>query len=314
MIENANASKQPSNGEFIDIKKYIGVASLNVVAINPNNEKLRMYGWNIPEGADEPVYIKTFEKDGKQQQMTRIRFLVQIQDLEDKPVTYLDFICKPEFSQNNPEPNSGKLKKWKIIDSYGRTAWATKEEIEGHKIPQYTNGPANISTPYKICHPGEEELISFLYKYLNITPLQIFDRTKQTWVTTTNPGRLTIDDWKSICDGNTKELAYYVSQFPQNCVKVVLGVQTTDDNKTYQTFLNTGYIGNGSRPNMGTGEYDAARKLIDKYYSTRDQSQYSFSAAPVREWTVTASKVEDNSLEPQPDDLPFFGGSDTPQW
>ena len=306
MIENAQASKQPSTGEFLDIKKYIGVASINVVAINPNNEKLRMYGWNIPEDADDPVYVKTFEKDGKQQQLTRVRFLVQIQDLEGKPVTYMDFICKPEFSQNNPEPGSGKPKKWKIIDAYGRTAWATKEEIEAKKIPQYANGPANISTPYKIAHPGEEELVSFLYKYLNITPLQIFDRQKNNWVSTTNPGRLTIDNWKAICEGNMKELAEYVALFPQNCVKVVFGVQSTDDNKTYQSFLNTGYIGNGSRVNAATGEYDSARKLIDKYYANRDQSQYSFSAEPVKEWTVTATQVEDNSsLEPQPDDLPW---------
>lgn len=310
MIESTNASKTPSSGEFADIKKYIGVASVNILAINPNNEKLRMYGWNIPDDAPEPTYVKTVEKDGKQQKFTRVRFLVQIQDLEDKPVTYLDFLCRPEYSQNNPE--QGKPKKWKIIDSYCRTAWATKEEIDNHRVPQYANGPANISTPYKVCHPGEEEILTFLFKYLNINPLQIFDRTRQTWVSNANPGRLTIDDWKEICNGNVKELAYYASRQPENCVKVVLGVQSTDDNKTYQTFLNTGYIGNGARPDATTGEYVSARKLIDKYYSSREQSNYSFSAMPVKEWTVTPTTVEDNSLEPQPDDLPFFG--DEPQW
>lgn len=298
MIENANASKQPSGGEFADIKKYIGVASVNIVAINPNNEKLRQYGWNIPADAPDPEYVKTIEKDGKQQKMTRIRFLVQIQDLEDKPVTYMDFLCKPEFSQNNPADD--KPKKWKIIDAYGRTAWGTKEEIEGKRIPQYAKGPANISTPYKICHPGEEEIIKFLYKYLNITPLQVYDKVRGTWMNSKNPGRLTIDDWKAVCEGNVKELAYYASQQPSNCVKVVFGVQTTPDNKIYQTFLNTGYIGNGASPDLTTGTYGSAQTLIDKYYDGRERPDYTFSAAPVKEWTATATAVSDSSASDIP--------------
>ena len=65
MIENVNASKTSSNVEY-DIKKYIGVASVNVLAVNPSNAVLRQYGWSIPEGTEEPEYTGTVERNGKQ--------------------------------------------------------------------------------------------------------------------------------------------------------------------------------------------------------------------------------------------------------
>lgn len=301
MIENVNASKMPSNGEFIDVKKYIGVASINVLAINPNNEKLRKYGWSIAEDADEPTYVTTkTDENGKVTKNARIRFLVQIQDLEDKPVISLDFWCRPEIMVSNEKKDDAgrvvKPAKCKIIDAFGRTAWGTKEECKAHKIPVYASGQeASIATPYKPCHPGEEEMVQFLFKYLNITPLQVFDRNKQVWLPSKNPGRLTIDDWAALCDGNIEEIANYIALQPENRVKVILGVRTTDDNKTYQTFLNTTYIGNGALPDKNTGEYTSARKAIDKYFGERTDSPYSFSATPVVEWKETATEVKDNS-------------------
>ena len=306
MIENVNASKTPSSGEFVDVKKYIGVASVNVLAVNPNNEKLRQYGWSIAEDADEPVYVTTrTDESGKQIKSARVRFLVQIQDLEDKPVISLDFWCRPDLAINKTGD------KCQIIDAFGRTAWGTADEVKGHKIPVYKNGQqANISVPYKPCHPGEDNLVSFLFKYLNITPLQIFDRNKQTWVDTKNPGKLTIDRWNDICAGNVNELAEYLSMQPKNCVKVVLGIRQTEDNKTYQTFLNTGFILNGAVPDRNTGEYTTARKLIDKYLEGHDNSPYSFSASPVKEWAETATTVSDNSGSMFDEDGNFVGEED----
>lgn len=313
MVENSNESKMPSTGEFIDVKKYVGVASINILAINPDNSKLRKYGWTIPENAEEPSYAAT-ERDGKKIS-ARVRFLVQIQDLPDKPIIALDFWCRPETMVKRDGT------KFKAIDAYGRTAWGTKDEVRNMKVPVFANGKtANISTPYKPCHYGEEELIQFLAKYLNITPLQIFDRKSQSWVATKNPGRLTIDSWAELCNGNKEEIARYVALQPDNHVKVVLGIHTTEDNKSYQTFMNTVYIGNGAMPDRTSGEYSSARKAIDKFFEGRQDAPYIFEAAPVHEWSETASVVTDNSdnntvfntsgsesLDPEqfPDDLPF---------
>lgn len=311
MIENVNASKNPASGNFEDIRKYIGVASINVLAVNPNNEKLRKYGWTVPDDAPEPEYVYVKEENGNQVKSGRVRLLAQIQDFEDKPVISLDFWVRPEMMINKDRT------KCKVIDAYGRTAWGTKEETKNQRVPQYTNSQANISTPYKPCHPGEEELVSFLFKYLNITPLQIFDRKLNTWIQTKTPGRLTIDDWNKICDGDAKELGSYLALQPENRVKVILGVRNTDDNKTYQTFLNTTYIGNGALPDRNSGEYTAARKAIDKFFENRTDSPYTFSAEPVKEWKETATEVADNATTMfdsegnyVADDLPFASDND----
>ena len=309
MIENSNASKNPSTGEYVDVKKFVGVASINVLAINPNNETLRKYGWAIADDAEEPNYIVTKEDEGgKISTSTRVRFLVQIQDFDDKPVVALDFWARPEAWINKEGT------KCQIIDSFGRTAWATKEEVKAKRIPQYSNGAASISSDYKMCHPGEADLVGFLMKYLNVTPMSIFDKKKNEWVNSKNPGKLTIDHWDKLCKGDVSELVEYISLLPDNRVKVTLGVRLTDDNKSYQTFLNSGYIGNGALPDKNTGEYNVARKAIDKFFEVHDQNAYVFSASPVKPYNESATEVEDNTekmfaeavAEDDPEgDLPF---------
>ena len=311
MIENTNASKTPSNYSSFETKKYVGVASVNIVAVNPTNEKLRQFGWDIPADAAEPEYVKTVEDPDTHRTSTRSRvcLLAQIQDMKEKPIVSLNFFARPEVSASKDG------QKGKIIDMYGRTAWGTRDEIKAKQVPQYSSGPANIATPYRMCHPGEEELVRFMMKYLNVTPLQMFDSKTGKWNPSKNPGRLSFDDWSAICNGNMREVAEMLGTQPDNCVKVVLGVQTTDENKTYQTFINTGYIGNGQRVDYNTGVYTRAEKLIDDFKSgLRSPDNYTFSAAPVREWTESATEVTDQSglsydasesLEPQEDDLPW---------
>lgn len=303
MIENVNASKEASKEAFVEIKKYIGVASVNVLAVNPNNAVLRKFGWAIPEDAEEPTYYKDIEVEGKTIRRQQVCFLVQIHDLEDKPVIRLNFTIS-----NTARVNKDNTK-CQIIDQYGRTAWATKEEFQAKKIPVYSNGQsANISAPYKIAHQGEGELVTFLFKYLNITPLQIFDRNQNAWIPSKNPGKLTFDNWEAMCKGNMKELASYLALQPDNKVKVILGVHQTDDNRAFQTFLKDGYIGNGARADLSTGEFTAARRLLDK-----NKPQDSYMATPVQEWKTAATTVEEpktmfddnGNFQLDDDDLPF---------
>lgn len=312
MITGNNASKNASTTEYAEIRKFIGVASIGVLALNPTNARLRSFGWQIPEGAEEPRY-QTVDSEGRKS--SRLRVVVQINDLDDKPVIALDYWLRPDVMFNKDQT------KCKIIDSFGRTAWGTKVEVQGHEIPLCSNGTrAKIASDYKPCHSGEEELVLFLLKYLNVTPLNIFDRMKQVWVPTKNPGHVTIDRWRNLCDGDVSEFAAAIAMQPENRVKVVLGVRTTDDNKTYQTFLPLVYIGNGALPERNTGEYSAARRAIDKYFENHPNAAGSveFSAAPVREWRLEATEVkqdeglntaesdsENLSVDNEIQDLPF---------
>ena len=307
MVSNTNASKNPSTTEYTDIKKYQGVASISIVGINPSNARLRQFGWTIPDNADEPVYVTT-NNEGKKS--ARVRFLAKIEDLDEKPVVALDFWIRPEIWVNK----SGD--KAQVIDSFGRTAWGTKDEIKAHRIPQYTSGPAKIANDYKMSHPGQEVLVGFLMKFLNMTPLNVLDRKKNQWVPSKDPGHLTIDYWDKLCQGDVSEIAQYVATEPNNKVKVVLGIRTTEDNKAYQTFLPGCYIGNGALPDRNTGEYTTARKGIDRAINDAEQNGYAFpylyTATPVKEWGVEATQVVENTEDapvetpPPPTDPSYF--------
>lgn len=301
MIENYNESK---TSEFADYKKYIGVGSINVLCVNPDNAKLKMYGWNVADNADEPQYVIEKERDGKIVKSTRVCLLVQIRDLEDHPIIPLNFWIGPEISQ------SGDGSKAKIIDNFGRTAWGTRDELKAHKIPEYKSGPANISSDYRLCHRGEEELVTFIFKYLNITPLQVFSRTSNGYENTKNPGKFAFDNWNAMCAGDMKELEGYLKLQPQNCMKVVFGIRTNDDNKTFQSFINTRYIGNSVMPDKNTGDYASAQNIIDKYMAQHPNSTEQFSASPIRVWEQTASvDIKDNSGSMFDDDGNFVDSS-----
>lgn len=309
MVENSRSNESFES----NIQRYTGVASVSILAINPNNDKLRQFGWQIASDAPEPVYASITQRNGKDVNTGRVRLLVQIQDLEDKPVIPIDFWCHSSYEINN----SGD--KCRVMDDYVRTAWATKNDIKMKRVPQYTNGPASISTPYHMCHEGEEILASFLAKYLNVTPYQIFDRNKNAYVNSKNPGRVILDYWDDLTKGNITKFAEDIALQPDNRVKIILGVRRTDDNKTYQTFFTGTFFSDSYPVDKVTGEYVKARKEIDKFFADGRHSQYSFSACPVKVWQETASVVQDNaqdfynvpeepeSFDPQEnnDELPF---------
>lgn len=292
MVTDYNASKEPAKGEFLDIKKYIGVSSISVLAVNPKNDVLRKYGWKIADDAEEPKYIIVSDKGGVKKQFAKVRFLVQLLDMKDQPVIAMDFLISPKARTNSNK----ELPKVQIIDSYGRTAWATEPEFRSKSIPQYEKGPASISSDYKACHGGEADIVLFLMKFLNVTPLQVFSRSCNAWVPSKTPGRLTIDNWEALCNGNAKEIVDFIKLMPDNKVRVCFGVQTTDDNKTYQTFMTDYYASNGSRPDGSTGLYTSFANRIEKNSEMYEKQGITFSAAPIKEWSVSATEV----AQPQP--------------
>ena len=305
MVTGTNESKSGAVNFAVFPKENVeGVASIKVVAINPTNAKLRNLGWDVPEDAEEQKYI--FEgvgKDNRPYKFTRIRIMAQIQDLRTKPIIPMDFNITEGLQVTRDN------EKCQIIDAFGRTAWATKEEYKNHLIPTYKAGTkADISPDYKGCHGGQERLVKFLFKLLNVTPLQVFNKNLNKFVPSETPGQLTIDSWTDLCAGNVEELKELVAKRPDNCVKVCFGTETTADNKIYQVFMDT-FFGNGNLPNRQTGEYDAARKAIDKFFEGNPNSNKRFSAFPVQVISMSADTVEDGmNGSPATDDdsdLPF---------
>ena len=140
------------------VKRYIGVASVFVLGVNPSKSELeKLYNHTID---NEPTYVGETEINGEKVAQVRIDFIVKADpekylDSNNQP---LDFVSKVSlFVANTYKYNKDKTKV-QVRDKYGRFAWVTVEQAKNHEIPMYSNGPANLDKAYKPAYVGEEEL------------------------------------------------------------------------------------------------------------------------------------------------------------
>ena len=298
MVTNVNDSKTFT--DFPDIKKYIGVGTVNILSVNPNNAVLKKYGWSIPDGAKEPEYT-SIDSNGKKN--ARVRFLVSVDELTEKPVLAVDFWVRNEYRTSD---SNGELR-CQVIDDYGRTAYVNKAQFSKKEIPQWSNGPAKIDKNYKMCHSGEADLVQFLRTYLNVTPFEEYNPMTKEFELTKNPGKLTFDNWDLICNGNVQEIKEMVALKPDNKMKVAFGVRTTNENKSYQAFLTSDFFPNDIYLNPSTGEYARVKNRIENFFKNRQNTNVTldFEATPIHEWVVTATDVKDNAPSaPKEEDMP----------
>lgn len=219
-----------------DFKKYVGLGAVKVLAVNPTREQ-----WNeLFESSSnvEPInYITEQEIGGKKVKSIRVSFVVKTTDDKENNgvdmMTTLNFFVQERFETNRDNT------KVKVMDSFGRTAWVTKEELSSHAIPIYSNGPANISKDYRAVYRGEDRLTAFIRAYLGIDDIDFFNRTSGKWEQRADVdkcrGRL--DDVKKYFSGNVSEIREVMTYQPDNVVKVIFGVRTSEDNREYQTFF-----------------------------------------------------------------------------
>lgn len=277
-------------------KLYIGVASSYIVAVNPTKAELEnLTGRPLDK---EPEYVSSVEIDGNQ-----------------IPQVRLDFICKPDpekylDDQNQPIDTlihvslflrkqykyGSKTGKYQIIDDYGRTGWATKEDIEKKVIPVYPRKDgsgtiqANISNNYIIAYDGLEELTKLLRAYLNIPSVEkwengrvvgLIDNPKDAEVMPEH-----IDDYFK---GDFSELKEIFSYQPKNKVKIAFGVRTTDDNKQYQAAFTRMFLKNN------VNDYS---KLDKEITNTKINGGLSTTEFEVNEFHEYSVKPTDFTTEP----------------
>ena len=79
----------------------------------------------------EPVYI---DKTPEGVERVKLVFYLQPNKLMHKEARYNDFTCNFYYYKSicSKGRNSGKHQ---VIDSYGRTGWVTKEQLDNHEIP-----------------------------------------------------------------------------------------------------------------------------------------------------------------------------------
>lgn len=256
MAIKANASSQGA-GEF---KRFVGVGSFRVLGVNPSKEELENFYGNSRE--TEPVYLSDAvdDRDGnKPYKRLRVTFMIQADDpsnvsaenketartnaaLKEPLKTTVSFFLDSRYFYNKDKT------KVQVIDKYGRTAWVTIEQCKNHQIPVYSNGPAKIDKDYRPAFRGEEELTEFIDNYLNITPIETFNRNAGQWITNSHPEDCEgwLEDIKTYFTGNVSQLKEYCGYMPSNCIKLLLGVRTDDQGKLFNTVFTRLTLRNGS--------------------------------------------------------------------
>lgn len=296
-------AKGNESTEGTPIKKYIGVAPVFVLNVNPSKSELEaLYGGITLQ--NEPEYVGVSEVGSDENRKTvpqvRIDFIVKT-DAEKcegiEMVNKVSFFLKQEYRFNRDQS------KVQIIDKYGRTAWVTKEELKTKTIPQYSNGPANIDPDYRPAYIGEEDLTEFIKAYLNIPNPQNYINGQ--WVdkspTEKAEAEARLDKIVDYFKGDVKELKSLLSYQPNNKVKVLFGVKTTDDNRQYQSVYTQRFLKNN------VNDYSRLDKEVKERKDAGGYSDTEFVVGPLKEYGVEATSFTNTDGGPAPD--PFANAS-----
>lgn len=269
--------------EGIQITRYTGVASVLVKGVNPTKEELeKFYGRDIENA---PEYIGVAEVNGEQVPQVRLDFLVEAdpdkyKNAEGQPIGLKSRVTL-FLRKAHRVSSAGKMQ---IIDKYGRTAWATPQEIEAKQIPVYSNGkPANIDADYRLAYNGEEDLIKFLIAYLNIPSCQRY--VNGEWVmndaTKLPDSEAMLEHIDDYFKGDVKELKNILSYQPNNKVKVLFGVRTAEDGRQYQTVYTRMFLKNN------VTDYSRLDKEVQETKASGALSTSEFDTVELHEYVVT---------------------------
>lgn len=272
-----SAKASTGNSNF---KRYIGVAPVRVLAVNPNKQQLEEIYGNPQD--NEPTYLGRDEKSGVE--TARIDFILKT--VEEK--CGVDATARVSFFLQNQKLVGSKTGKIKVIDRYGRTAWATQDEIANHTVPVYSNGPADIDKDYRPAFVGEEQLITFLKAWLGVSNPFTFDKNgNRKPAANMADCEAYLDHIPDYFKGNYSELKELLTLVPNNVVRVLFGIRNAGDNQ-YQTVYNEYFQKAGASKNSGFEKNVNDRKDVGAYPTTE------FEFCDIKEYNPAAPTAIDD--------------------
>ena len=305
-------SRGQKSTEGVARKLYTGVGSCFIPAVNPSKAELeKIIGRTLDE---EPEYLGSVEVDGKNVPQVRIDFIVH-----PDPEKYLDAQGQPiDVNIHMPIFLRGQYKygkntrKYQIIDKYGRTAWATPEEIDKREIPTYNTKDggtmrANISPDYVVAYEGLEELTKLIRAYLNIPTIEKWDHNKVVGIID-NPADAEVlpDHIEDYFKGDFSELKEIFGYQPDNKVKICFGVRTTEDNKQFQAAYTRMFLKNN------VSDYSKLDAEIANTKANGGLASTEFECTEFHEYQVVPTTFAPAGVPAQGMPENFTGGGATP--
>lgn len=285
--------------ETTEIKRYIGIAPVQILAINPTKTELEsIYNTTLEK---EPEYLGSMERNGKNVPHIRIDFIVRTNPDKSNGIdmtTKMSFFVRKAFMTNRDNT------KVKVVDKYGRTAWVTQDEFKNKLIPQYNNGPARIDNAYRALYMGEEELLNFVKNYLGINDVDEY--VDGTWRMRANPQdyEAGFNDMEKWFGGDVSEIKSAIAMMPNNYVKVLFGVRHTDEGREYQDVFNRVTMKYNARKNT------PIEKALNEAKDNGAYPNTDFEICELKEYNPTPTNLATPAVSD--DDLPF--GDENSPW
>lgn len=300
-------SKGRESAEATEVKRYIGVASCKIVAINPNKAALdAIYGRPSDK---EPNYLGEQDNNGVKLPQARIDIFFKLDDkyLDDKGQHIDTVFRKSIFLPKTLQANRDNTK-FKVVDEYGNTAWVTKEQLDNHEVPMYSNGPASITKNYRALYRNEEIIMNIMRVFLRVTTIRIdangntlkYNNASKAWEPTTDAsdGLSRFDNIEKYFTGDFTELQEMLTYQPNNKVKVLFGVKNSDG-KMYQDIYDV-VLGNG------TTNYERLDNAVKESKANGGYPNTEFRICEFQEYSVTPTNF--NNAAPAAD--PFANAQD----
>lgn len=300
-------AKGNKSTEAADIKRYVGVGAVSVLAVNPNKAQIKeLMGY---EPQEEPTYVGTQDIDGKPVNYARVDFIVKV----DSDKYGIDYVGRMTYFIRNQYRKGSASGKYMVLDNYNNSAWATEETIKNKEQVMYSNGPAKLIGEYRPAYVGEYELTNFIRQYMvigNAGETNGYDYINGSWVEKTGDAlkececSFTPEEIQRMFKGDFSAIKDAIAMQPTNKVKVLFGVRTADDGKDYQDIY-TGYIlrNNSTSVTKLQEKVEEAKNnggLANRYYEFCNLKEY---------------KVEPTDLsEEAPESAPFGPSTEKTPW
>ena len=280
VIGSTNNSTEAGQSSF---KRYKGVGSSFVLAVCPSKAELEKL--ENREIANAPEYVVT-DDQGKRVDLT---FIVK---LDPEVHDGADSVNRAMITLRNAPAYNRDQTKVQVIDKYGNFCWANVADAKAHKKLYNGNGTeAKIDAGYRVAKVGECALIDFLKNYLNIP--EAFQYLNGTWSKKPEAeaakGEIVLEHWDDFFKGDFSELRDAIALQPNNKVKLLYGVRTTDDNKQYQSICMREQF--TMKNNAGIKGYDRVEKQLIEAKNRGSFSNVDYEVKELAEYTVEATPI-----------------------
>jgi len=288
--------------EAQEFKRYIGVASSYVLAVNPSKKELEAIYGNSQD--KDPEYVV----NGENGREARVHFIVKT---DPKKNNGIEIINRMMFTlRETPAYNRDKTKV-QVIDDFGNSAWASVEDAKtGKKLLSSEGKELRIDSKYRMAYAGEAELVFFLKVYLGVE--SVFNYVNGSWVKKEHPENymFSLNHIKDYFSGNFSELKEALAIRPSNKIQLLYGIRTAETEngqRQYQAIATR--VNMILANNAGERSYVKLEKELNNAKASGAYPTTEFKVQPLAEWEVTPTNLD----TPKSED-PFGGSSSELPW